>query len=193
MNLIEALINQLDVRPEAQAEIKVFTLASSDAAAMVVMLRTLFQQAQGPARNTTIAPTTAASTGDSSSPLIELSFSVDSRTNSILAAGTKDQLEVVEAMILRLDGSNIEECKTEVLKLRSAIATDVAAAITELLQRQTDVNRLQDGVSLRQQIESEVVVVPEITTNSLLISSTLCFYSKLLAVIDKLTKRRRRL
>lgn len=185
MNLIEALIKQLDARPEAQAEIKVFTLANSDAAAMVLTLRTLFLQAQGPTRNTTIAPT-AAGTGDSGSPLIELSFSVDPRTNSILAAGTQDQLEVVEAIILRLDGSNIEERKTEVHKLRNAIAGDVATAITDLLQRQTDVNRLQEGVSLRQQIESEVVVVPEVTTNSLLISSTPRFYAKLLAIIEKL-------
>lgn len=203
MDLIEALITQLDVLPEAVAEVKVFTLENSDALTMVQTLRSLFTQLQAPGSQISVtAPGGAAGGatgsgagagagalgpgGESSSPLIDLTFSVDERTNSILASGSRPQLEVVEAIVIRLDGSDIEERQTDVYRLRNAGASDVAGALTSLLEQQTNLEQLQEGVSLQQQIEQEVIVVPELVSNSLLISSSPRFFMKLITLIEKL-------
>lgn len=201
MDLIEALITQLDVLPEAVAEVKVFTLENSDALTMVQTLRSLFTQLQAPGSQISVtAPGGAAggatgngagagalgTGGEPGSPLIDLTFSVDERTNSILASGSRPQLEVVEAIVIRLDGSDIEERQTDVYRLRNAGASDVAGALTSLLEQQTNLEQLQEGVSLQQQIEQEVIVVPELVSNSLLISSSPRFFMKLITLIEKL-------
>ncbi|MFO0948178.1 MAG: secretin N-terminal domain-containing protein [Planctomycetota bacterium] len=193
MDLIEALIRQLDVLPEAQSEVKVFTLENSDALTMVQTLRSLFAQLQGASNQVsvtaptgTIGPPTATGGTEGGSPLIELTFSVDERTNSILVSGSRQQLEMVEAIVIRLDGSDIEGRKTEVYRLKNAGAVEVASALTLLLEQQTNLAQLQEGLSLKQQIEQEVVVVPETISNSLLISSSPRFYDKLIALIEKI-------
>jgi type II secretion system protein D len=182
MKLIETLVERLDVLPEAVAEIKVFTLVNSDAVTMVQTLRALFAQLQSDSNR--IAVTAGPDT--ESSPLIELTFSVDERTNSILASGSREQLEVVEAIILRLDGSDIEERRTDVYRLKNAPAQDVALALTELLAQQQQIQGIQEGQSLQQQLEQEVIVVPEMISNSLLISASPRFYDRVLGIIEKL-------
>lgn len=185
MSLIAALIGQLDVLPKAHAEIKVFTLANSDATTMAQTLRGLFVQLDEQSGRVAVSATPATA-GATTLPLIELTFSVDERTNSILVSGTREQLQVVEAIILRLDGSDIEERKTMVYRLKNADAEAVSSALTQLLQRQNELQQLQEGVSLQQQLEREIVVVPERVTNSLLISSTPRFYKRLIELIEKL-------
>ena len=121
-----------------------------------------------------------------SSPLVELSFSVDNRTNSILASGTREQLEVVEAIILRLDASDIEERKTDVYRLKNVDARDVSSSLTDLLTQQQQVTGIQEGQSLQQQLEREVIIVPEPVSNSLLISASARFYDRVIQLVEKL-------
>ncbi len=75
---------------------------------------------------------------DASSGLVPLRFSADVRTNSIIAIGGGDALRVVEAILLRLDESDVRQRKTTVIKLRNSPATDIAAAINTFLQSQRD-------------------------------------------------------
>jgi type II secretion system protein D len=182
LKLIESLITQLDVLPEAIAEIKVFTLVNSDATTMAATLRGLFSQLQSEQNRV------AVSTGpdSESNPLVELTFSIDERTNSILVSGTKEQLEVVEAIVLRLDGSDIEERKTDVYRLKNAPADDVATALTELLSRQQQLQGVTEGQSVQQQLEQEVIVVPELISNSLLVSASPRYYERVVELIEKL-------
>ncbi|MBY0586662.1 hypothetical protein K2X85_05765 [bacterium] len=182
LKLIESLITQLDVLPEAVAEIKVFTLVNSDASTMAATLRGLFAQLQS--EQNRVAVTTGLDS--ESNPLVELTFSIDERTNSILVSGTREQLEVVEAIILRLDGSDIEERKTDVYRLKNAPADDVATALTELLSRQQQLQGVTEGQSVQQQLEQEVIVVPELISNSLLVSASPRFYDRVVALIEKL-------
>lgn len=184
MALIESLITRLDVLPEAIAEIKVFTLVNSDAATMVQTLRSLFAQLQSDQNRVAVTPTPLGTS--ETSPLVELSFSIDERTNSILVSGSREQLEVVEAIILRLDGSDIEERKSEVYRLKNAPAQDVATSLTELLAQQQQLQGVQEGQSLQQQLEQEVIVVPEPISNSLLISASPRFYDRVISLIEKL-------
>ncbi len=128
MPLIEALINQLDQLPVASAQLKVFTIVNGDAQAMLDMLESLFGQA---AAATEPPVRTGAGEGDSS--LVSLRFAVDVRTNSIIASGSTGDLAVVEAILLRLDESEVRARKSVVYKLKNAPAQDVASAINEYL------------------------------------------------------------
>ena len=44
-----------------------------------------------------------ANADDASSSLVPLKFSVDTRTNSVIAVGSEDAMTVVQAVLLRLD------------------------------------------------------------------------------------------
>ena len=63
------------------------------------------------------------------SSLIPLRFSVDQRTNSIIASGMMKDLAVVEAILLRLDERDDSKRKTEVYRLQNVQSSDVATAL----------------------------------------------------------------
>ena len=182
MALIESLVKQLDVLPEALAQIKVFALVNSDASTMIRTLRALFAQLQANPNQVNVT----TSVDSESSPLVDLSFSIDERTNSILASGTREQLEVVEAIVLRLDSSDIEERKTDVYRLKNVDARDVATSLMDLLSQQQQIAGIQEGQSLQQQLEQEVIIVPEQVSNSLLISASTRFYDRVIQLVEKL-------
>lgn len=196
MDLIGALIKELDQLPNAEAQIKVFTVINGDATNLTTMLQQLFgQQAstgQGNAQAAflqAVGQTAGGGTGESS--LIPLRFAVDQRTNSIIASGSKSDLNVVEAILVRLDEGGIESRKNSVYRLRNAPATDVATAITNLLQQQTQIQQqaLTNVLSPFEQFEREVIVVPEPVSNSLIISATPRFYDQIIRVVEDLDQR----
>ena len=55
-----------------------------------------------------------------------MKFSVDARTNSVIAVGSADALRVVEAILLRLDESNLRSRKNMVVRLNNAPAAQIA-------------------------------------------------------------------
>ena len=184
MELVAALIRQFDKPNAAVAEIKVFQLAKSDATSMQTLLQALFgiqaqrQGAQGgqpgQAGGAPLPFLQVTNADDASSTVIPMRFSTDVRTNSIIAIGGAE-LRVVEAVLLRLDESEIKQRETEVYRLRNSPATDVANAISLFLQTQQQAVQQIDPslISPFEQIEREVIVVAEPVTNSLLISATL--------------------
>jgi general secretion pathway protein D len=191
MPLLEALVRQLDQLPSAEAQIKVFTIINGDATSMVTMLETLFAQQAGTGRGaaTDQLPVQVAK-GEGESSLVPLRFAVDVRTNSIIASGTTANLAVVEAILLRLDESDVRNRKSLVYRLRNAPATDVANAINEFLRSERQVQQISPGlVSAFEQIEREVIVVPEVVSNSLIISATPRFYDEIIKLIEDIDKR----
>jgi type II secretory pathway component GspD/PulD (secretin) len=182
MDLIAALIAQLDQAPNVAAELKVFTLENGDAAALVTMLRTLFGTAETPE---------AAATGGIGGPgLVRMQFSVDERTNSVIAAGTREDLAVVEAILLRLDEGDVRERVNVVYKLNNAYALNVSETLNTWLQTQrTAETDAQIAVSPFEQIEREVIIVPEIATNSLVVSATPRYFKEIEKLIQELDER----
>ena len=183
MQLMATLITQLDVQPDSVAELKVFTIENGDAVSLAEMLQTLFGtpdqgggqggQGGGGGGNQTAG-----------SRIFQLRFSVDERTNSIIAAGSSDELLVVEAVLLRLDASDSRQRINEVYKLKNADAEQVAIALQEWLQQKRDVEATAPGAtSPFQQIEREVVIVAEINSNSLIISATPNYFKELSDII----------
>lgn len=181
IDLISALVQQLDQVPATTAQIKVFRVVNGDAARLVLMLQTLLgTQAVAPG-----GPQLAGAEGEGS--LAPLRFSVDQRTNSIIASGSPGDLTIVEAILLRLDETDIQERKSTVYRLKNAPALDVAQSINEFLRSERRVQEVAPGTfSPFQQIEAEVVVVPEPVSNSLIISATQRFYDEIVQIVERL-------
>jgi len=186
MDLIAALIDQLDALPTAEAQIKVFTIVNGDAVSLSEMLQTLFSEQTGQQGQPAVQ--TGAAAGDSS--LVPLRFSVDERTNSIIASGSSGDLAVVEAILLRLDESDVRLRKSVVYRLRNAPATDVSNAINEFLRSERQVQQIvPQAISPFQQIEREVIVVPEPVSNSLIVSATPRFFDEIAKLVEDLDAR----
>jgi type II secretion system protein D len=183
MELIAALIEELDRAPTVQAEIKVFTLTSGDAVSLADTLRQLFALP-------TEGDGDGAPPGGTENALVGLRLSVDERTNSIIAAGSRDDLVVVEAILLKLDEGDVRERVTTVYRLKNAYAVEVATALNEWLQTERQVEQEAElAVSPFEQIEREVIIVPEIGSNSLIVSATPRYYDELRDLIDDLDER----
>lgn len=190
MDLVGALIQTLDRPTTTVSVIKVFTLDNADAQQMVQQLNALFNnqpQGLGNQQRPLLGGIALANADDSSSSLVPLKFSVDARTNSVIAVGSADAMRVVEAILLRLDDSNLRARKNEVVRLNNAPATLIATAVTQFFQQQRDIAQNDPNlVSNVEQMEREVIVIPDTVSNNLLVSSTPRYFPDILAMIKKL-------
>jgi general secretion pathway protein D len=185
--LLAALIERLDSLPSSEAQIKVFTMVNGDASALRELLEELFLQRlnQGHAAG-------AGVRFPEEGPVAPVRFAVDQRSNSIIVTGSAADLNVIYALVLRLDGVDIRQRKNLVYRLRYTNAPEVALAVQDFLrseqlrtqqQIQSFTRNAQGALSPFEQIEREVVVVPEALSNTLIISSTPRFYDQILEVI----------
>ena len=171
MPLLESLVEQLDQAPDAAIELKIFPVENGDAVSLRNMLSELFSSSN----NNEIAG---------------LRLQVDERTNSILAAGTRDDLITVEAILRSLDSSDARQRQNRVYRLKNKSAIDVAQALNDWLRAERGVQGTAPGTtSPFQQIEREVVVVPELASNSLIVSATPRYYHEVARLIDELDAR----
>lgn len=183
MELIAALIQQLDQPPNVAAELKVFTLQNGDAATLVTTLRTLFGTSEDQSNQPQIG-------GVGAGGLVRVQFSVDERTNSIIAAGTRQDLAVVEAILLRLDEGDVRERSNVVYRLNNASAQNVSDTLNAWLQTQRQAEtEAEVALSPFEQIEREVIVVPEIASNSLVVSATPRYFDTVKKIIAQLDER----
>ena len=77
-----------------ESEVKVFTIASADAAALVNVVQKLLPTSETAGKVNLLA---------GEAMLQPVRFSVDARTNSIIATGDRETLAIVEALLERLD------------------------------------------------------------------------------------------
>jgi len=186
MDLLAALIERLDELPATEAQVKVFTILNADAEGLLEMLETLFGTQAGADQPASML----AAAIESESSLVPLRFAVDVRTNSVIASGSIGDLSVVEAILLRLDDADVRARETHVFKLKNSPAADVANSINELLRSERALEQIAPGlVSPFEQIEREVVVVPEPVTNSLIVSATPRFYEEIEGIIKRLDEQ----
>jgi general secretion pathway protein D len=181
--LIEALIEQLD-QPGETAKIKIFPIEYGDATSLVETLQALIPSQIG-------SPTSlqlGSAPGESS--LAPLRFTVDARSNSIIATGSDGDLRIVEALVFRLDESDTLQRRNTVYQLKNSPAVDVALAINEFLLNQRLVEQAGPGtVNPFQRLEKEVVVVPEPVANKLILSATNRYYNEILDLIERLDEQ----
>lgn len=194
MPLVEELIRMLDRPSSVISEIKVFTLKNADASSAATLLQELFNSGTTQGNQGNLANRASAALGielmgaqGSGSNLVPMRFSVDARTNSVVAVGGADALQIVEAILYKLDTNDARNRQTTVLKLRNSPAADVAQAINEFLQAQRELATLDpDRISTSQLLEQEIIVTAEPVTNSLLISATPTYFKQLEEIAKRL-------
>ncbi len=193
MALIAELVRQLDKAPGIDTLVKVFTIQNGDATQLVTALQNLFGDDAGTNGTSIGAGNLPASTAGESS-LIPLRFSADLRTNSIVASGGAEDLDVVESILLRLDSEGFAERITEVIWLRHQAADAIATAIQNYVQQRTqgvnNIQQFQQGLGPFDLPDRDLIVVPEIDSNSLLLSVSPRLYPDIRRIIDKLDRRR---
>jgi len=198
MALIERLITELDSLPSAEAVIKVFQLQNGDATTLAQTLQGLFGLAvtagQGAQGNFLNSLTQSNLTAGGEGSLVPLQIAAEARTNSVIVSGSKSNLTVIEALVLRLDEDVAESRRTEVIWLRNATALNVATALQTYFQQLTTAQQnLNNGINLiisaQELVNRQVFVVPEEATNSLLLSASPEYYRTAMSLIERLDRR----
>ena len=196
MSLIAELVQQLDRLPDAETLIKVFAVENGDAQSLLETLESLFssnRNQQGQFGNQTgssnsLPLQTASATQGAA--LVNLRFSIDERTNSIIATGPAGDLRVVEDLINRLDESESDRRQTVVHRLSNSPVLDVQQALEAWLDARSERNgddpRTSPGVALA---ERDVDVVAEVVSNSLIVSATPQYLPEIMEVIERLDRR----
>lgn len=184
--LIEQFIEQLDT-PGAVAKIKIFSIKNGDASSLVETLRALIPSANS-TTGASVGPQLSSNPDDNS--LLPLRFTVDTRGNNVIAIGSDGDLKIVEALILRLDEADASKRKSTVYQLKNSPAIDVATAINQFLQSKRIVELAAPGVTNPfDQLEREVVVVPEPVQNKLILSATPRYYDEISELIQRLDEQ----
>ncbi len=182
--LIAQLIEQLDT-PGMVAKIKIFPVKNGDAAALVETLRALL-----PAQGAGTPTSPQLSSAPDETALMPLRFTVDTRGNNVIVVGSEGDLRIVEALILRLDEGDKMQRKSTVYQLKNSPAVDVALAINEFLRSKRQVEIAAPGANNPfEQIDREVVVVPEPVQNKLILSATPRYYEEISRLIEQLDQQ----
>jgi type II secretion system protein D len=171
LDLVEELVRRLDRPSSTVATIKHFMLQNADATSVTALLNELFGD-QTVGQNQQVGVQLVGA--ENAASIVPLRFSTDVRTNSIVAVGTAEALELVEALLFRLDESDIRSRETTIIRLKNAPAADIAAAVDSFLQQQTELLQSAGNelISPFEFIERQVIIQAETYTNSLLISAT---------------------
>jgi type II secretory pathway component GspD/PulD (secretin) len=184
--LIEQFIQQLDT-PGAVAKIKIFAIKNGDASSLVETLRALIPSSSSTS-GTATGPQLSSNPDEGS--LLPLRFTVDTRGNNIIAIGSEGDLKIVEALVLRLDEGEASKRKSTVYQLKNSPAIDVATAINQFLQSKRIVELAAPGANNPfDQLEREVVVVPEPVQNKLILSATPRYYDEIAQLIQTLDEQ----
>jgi type II secretion system protein D len=227
MDLLFALIRELDVVPVARAEVNIFHLKKSDATTVAGMLQQLFLGTgglgAGAARPTTPgapgglpgaptpvggAPLGAAASGaaggvprpviilpggevSEGASLVQLSITPDVPSNSIIVAGSRNDLDVITALISRLElaadlQSDLRAHRYQVYRVKNVNAADLATSLQTFLNNSLAVLSPAGQNNPFQIINRDVIVVAEPISNSLLISATPRYFYEVMKVIGQL-------
>ncbi|MAF65438.1 MAG: hypothetical protein CMJ84_07255 [Planctomycetes bacterium] len=128
---------------------------------------------------------------------VETKIMVDPRTNSLLVMAMPDEMPRIMELVARLDTDEIDRERTyHFYNLENAEAEELSEVLDEFLQ---DANRIQttgQGGGQRQgsgqtssSSSTEVAVVPDPATNSLLIAAGRTRYEEILDLIERLDRR----
>src|SRR5262249_20251740 len=104
--------------------------------------------------------------------LVDLRISVDTRTNSVIIAGSPNDLSIAYALITKLDEAPLQNRQSEVYRLRYIAATDAATTLQTFIYRYLTVQASALQLYYYQEMQRDVIIVPEPISNALLISAT---------------------
>ena len=205
MRLLEALVEQLDGVSAAKSFVKVFQLKKADATAVQTLITNLFSRTTTGAAagggggfnqgNTTTANGTTRPlltlTGDpaAGATLIDLRLTADTRTNTLIVAGSQNDLELINAVVTRLEDADIPQQRSQVYKLSNAASADVVAALTTFLTTQSTLitnSQYNTTTSTYQTVQRQFVLTAEPVTNTILVSASDQLFGQIVELIRRL-------
>ncbi|MGI6400928.1 MAG: secretin N-terminal domain-containing protein [Thermoguttaceae bacterium] len=178
MEFMERLIELLDVAPN-KAQIRFFQIRHGDASQIIQTLQSLLATTD----NNLSAPTLPQVEG--SETFVPVRFALDTRTNVIIAAAAPKELAIVDALIVALDIRDTSERQEEVVQLRNIQALVVAEAIDSYLTQKQTLETASEVLSNYQLFDSQVIVIPESISNSIIVSASPEQMPKILQMIRK--------
>lgn len=163
VDMLQMLIEMLDSVEPLPMEMEVFLLHNADATEMKDLLDNLFQTGQqqdgAPRLIFEGGPGVLMPGGEGQAMSVDIAFAVDTRTNAVIAAGSKNALAIARRLITRLDHEQIEDRVVQVVRLRHAKASDVAGTMQQHFEEE---NRLleqaETGASAQLRLQRQVSV-----------------------------------
>lgn len=207
--LISEMISDIEESSAGARKIEKFRLVNADAVKMRDLLRDIFQLQQqgeslvlvpvrsGPNDQPGQPPTEGAPSameGVAVTPVPDerqqLSIAVDQRTNSLIVSGTEEYLTLVRKVVTELDAISATERERRVYQLRNAKAKEIETTLKAYFQGEADKERLTLGTdragSLMKQLEEEVTVVGDESSNKLVISTSPKYMESVLKIVNEL-------
>jgi len=120
----------------------------------------------------------------------QLAITVDNRTNSLLVSATPKYLDLVEKVVLELDGQEANSRDTLVYPLKNAGALEVARVLTDFVQK--DEAKVLATLSADQRpsaqklLEQQVTIVGDEKSNAVLVNASPRYMEKVRSVIEEL-------
>ncbi len=176
MEFMAKLVELLDVAPK-KAEIRFFQVRHGDASSITETLQSLLATSDG----NLSTPTLPQAEGEET--FVPVRFAIDTRTNVIIAAAAPRELAIVDALIVALDVQDATERVEEVVQLRNIRADVVAQAIDDYLAQKQQLETLSEVLTTYQLYESQVIVIPESISNSIIVSASPEHMEKILDMI----------
>jgi type II secretion system protein D len=195
VDMVEMLISMLDNVEPTTVSVRVFELQKADATAMQDLLEELFapEGQDGESRQIAIGEGGGVTlAGGGTGRAMELSFAVDERTNTLLAAGSPAQLHQVETLVYRLDRQEGDERINRVIRLRYRKASDVAGTLREFIDENTSLleEAAGDQESAARQLERRVTVTEaaqeDTESSTILVSYSPRMESEVIRMINEL-------
>ncbi len=215
MRLLEGLIASLDTVSAAQSFVNVYPLRHADAVTVQNQLTALFRSATagaggGAGANQFGGPAAATAgggqfgaTGGVTRPLlttngnpadganlIDLRITADPRTNTLIVAGSRADLDTIAAILARLEDAPALKLRNEVYKLRNAASADVAAAVQTFINGKIGFVNQQfsgaTGPTSLTTLRQSFVVVSEPVSNTLSIAAPPELFDEIMNLVLKI-------
>ncbi len=165
MEFMARLIELLDVAPK-KAQIRFFQVRHGDASQIMKTLQSLLATSD----SNLSTPTIPQAEGEET--FVPVRFALDTRTNVIIAAAAPKELAIVDALVVALDVKDKSEREEVVIQLRNIQALVVAQAIDDYLSQKQALETTSEVLSTYQLYESQVIVIPESISNSIIVSAS---------------------
>lgn len=207
LRLIEQLVRKLDSIQKRSVMVKVFMLRHADAVKMIEMLEKMFAQdegseaqaefqrdreiqVEGGGTSTSGVPQAASQEGPSRRGTFgrpKTTFTADERTNSLIAAGWPEDIDVVADIIDQLDSRPIQDRDYFVYTLVNQTADSMQEALDAYFQAEVQrLDALGDVISPQRRMEQEVSIISHPESNQLVISSSPRYKNQVVSIIEQL-------
>ncbi len=207
MDLIVAMVEDLDGETRGDRVIEAFRLANADAAQMQELLVDLFNLERrgdrfvltpygevpledGEAPGDGEVPLQARAVTPISDERRELAVTVDRRTNTLLASGTPELMDEVRRVVAALDSIEANQREREVYHLKNAQASELAETLQQYFAGESDLRRATLGPqlsgSLLRELEQEVTVIGDPSSNKLIISASPRYIDTVRSIVEEL-------